>query len=253
MEIFLTKKPKSPIIIEGFPGVGLIATITTEFLIKHLNAKPIGYIKSDELLPIAAVHNSRVLQPLEIFYVEKENLVIVHALSDIRGLEWKISGVILELYSMLKAKELITIEGIMSKENDQHNVYYIKSDEAKEKKLEKEKVNRLQEVIIVGVTAALFGWIDTVMGFVIATIGLVFMLMCVIAAVLYSVGTSTPTRGPAHYAYDAYQGLDPKNKEKVHRAAWKLAGFASKHGAKWLRSKGRHRTADIVEGFRFFV
>ena len=108
-------------------------------------------------------------------------------------------------------------------------------------------------LFMVGVTAALFGWIDTVMGFVIATIGLVFMLMCVIAAVLYSVGTSTPTRGPAHYAYDAYQGLDPKNKEKVHRAAWKLAGFASKHGAKWLRSKGRHRTADIIEGFRFFV
>ena len=41
MELKLDKKPKNPIIIEGFPGFGFVGTIATEFLIDHLNAKPI--------------------------------------------------------------------------------------------------------------------------------------------------------------------------------------------------------------------
>ena len=91
MKIELTEKPKNPIIIEGFPGYGLVGTIATEFLIKHLNAKKIGKIWSDELLPIAAVHESKIVEPLGIFYVKKHNLIIIHALSAVRGLEWKIS------------------------------------------------------------------------------------------------------------------------------------------------------------------
>ena len=44
MQVVLTKKPKKVIIITGFPGFGLIGTITTEFLIEHLKALPIGKI-----------------------------------------------------------------------------------------------------------------------------------------------------------------------------------------------------------------
>ena len=42
MKIVLTEKPKNAILIEGFPGFGLVGTITTEFLIDHLKAKKIG-------------------------------------------------------------------------------------------------------------------------------------------------------------------------------------------------------------------
>ncbi|MDI6736992.1 MAG: PAC2 family protein [Nanoarchaeota archaeon] len=154
MQIVLTQKPKSPIIIEGFPGLGLISTITTEFLIKHLNAKSIGFIWSNKLVPIAAVHDSKIIQPLEIFYAEKENIIIVHALSDVRGIEWDISNAILSLYEMLGAKQLITIEGIMSK-GETSNVYYYTNDAKAKKKMDESKVTQLKEGIIVGVTAGL--------------------------------------------------------------------------------------------------
>lgn len=154
MQIVLNKKPKSPIIIEGFPGLGLISTITTEFLIKHLNAKSIGCIKSNKLVPIAAVHDAKVIQPLEIFYAEKENIVIVHALSDVRGIEWEISDAIQELYDMLKASQLITIEGIMSK-GETSNIFYYTNNVKQKKQLEGTKAQPLQEGIIVGVTAGL--------------------------------------------------------------------------------------------------
>ncbi|MBU2638108.1 MAG: PAC2 family protein [Nanoarchaeota archaeon] len=154
MELVLTKKPKSPIIIEGFPGLGLISTITTEFLIKHLNAKSIGQIWSNKLVPIAAIHDAKIIQPLEIFYAEKENIVIVHALSDVRGIEWDISDAILELYNTLKASQLITIEGIMSK-GETSNIFFYTNNAKHKKQLEDAKAQPLKEGIIVGVTAGL--------------------------------------------------------------------------------------------------
>ncbi|MBW2989975.1 PAC2 family protein, partial [Candidatus Woesearchaeota archaeon] len=42
MQIKLWKKPKNPIIIEGFPGFGLVGTIASEFLIDHLKTELIG-------------------------------------------------------------------------------------------------------------------------------------------------------------------------------------------------------------------
>ena len=36
MELKLTKKPKGVTILNGFPGIGLIGTISTEFLMEHL-------------------------------------------------------------------------------------------------------------------------------------------------------------------------------------------------------------------------
>jgi len=154
MEIHLTKKPKSPTIIEGFPGLGLIGTISTEFLIKDLGAKSIGNIWSEKLMPIAAVHESKVIQPLEIFYVEKYNLVIIHALSDVRGMEWNVSKAIRQLCKILKAKELITLEGIMS-DSEKSQAFFLTNDQGTKKKLESTKMLPLKEGILMGVTAAL--------------------------------------------------------------------------------------------------
>lgn len=158
MKIHLQKKIKSPIVIGGFPGIGLIGTIATEFLIKHLNAKPVGYIWSDELMPIAAVHESKVIQPLEIYYDAKSNILILHALSDIRNLEWKVGDALLELSKAVKAKEIICIEGVLSK-TETTNSYYLTTNPKNEKQFNKIKdkvsVGQLKEGIIMGVTAAM--------------------------------------------------------------------------------------------------
>jgi len=153
MEIQLREKPKSPIIIEGFPGLGLIGTISTEYLIKHLNAKSIVYISSQNLSPMVAIHESKVVQPLEVYYVKNKNLIILHALADIRGMEWEIAEALVQLYKMLKAKEVISLEGILG-QNKEINGYYYSSD-LKNKGIAKTKASELKEGVIMGVTAAL--------------------------------------------------------------------------------------------------
>ncbi|MFH1972016.1 MAG: PAC2 family protein [archaeon] len=153
MEIKLREKPQNPIIIEGFPGIGLIGTITTEYLIKHLDAKSIGYIWSKNLSPVAAIHESKIIQPLEIFYAKKKNIIILHAMTEIKGLEWEISTTLQELYKLLKAKEIISIEGIMG-ESEKNSAYYFTNVPGSAKKLSM-KAKPLKEGIIMGVTAAL--------------------------------------------------------------------------------------------------
>ncbi|MBI5797789.1 proteasome assembly chaperone family protein [Candidatus Woesearchaeota archaeon] len=154
MELKLIEKPKNPIIIEGFPGLGLIGTISTEYLIKHLGAKSIGHISSKKIAPMVAVHESKLVQPLEVFYAKSKNIIILHALADIRGMEWDIADALQELYVTLKAKEVISVEGILGQNKDL-NVYYYTNDSAVKKKMDANKVGLLQEGIVSGVTAAL--------------------------------------------------------------------------------------------------
>ena len=75
MELVLDQKPQGVTIIEGFPGFGFVGTISIEFLIEHLGAKKIGKITCNEVMPIAAVHNSQLIEPFSIYYSKKKNLV----------------------------------------------------------------------------------------------------------------------------------------------------------------------------------
>jgi len=152
MQIHLKQKPKNPTIIEGFPGFGLVATIATEFLIEHLNAKLIGRIELEEVPPVIAVHNNEVVEPLGIFYDKKHNIIILHALTNIAGLEWKISDILVKLHKDLKAKELISIEGVGSPiETKDSGVFFI----GDKKRFEKIGLKPLKEGIIMGVSGAL--------------------------------------------------------------------------------------------------
>src|SRR3989344_287286 len=126
MEIILNKKPKNPTIIEGFPGIGFIGSITTEFLVDHLKAEKIGKIEFTEQTPIVAIHNSKVVEPFGIFYSSKYNLIILHAINPVNNIEWKITEAIEKIVKTLGAKEVISIEGVASMSKDTNTFFYSK-------------------------------------------------------------------------------------------------------------------------------
>ncbi len=155
MKLELDEKPLKPTIIEGFPGFGFVSTIVTEYLIKSLDAKPIGRINSEKISPIIAIHDSKVIHPLEIFYDKKTNIVIVQAITPIEGLEWEIAESILKLAKETKAKEIIGLEGVntMNPQNINLNdpqVFYYTNKKSKLK-----DIKELNEGVILGVTGAL--------------------------------------------------------------------------------------------------
>ena len=148
MKFILNKKPKRPVIIQGFPSIGLVSTITTKFLIDHLDVEEIGHIESEHIVPLTAIHKSKVVNPITIYYNKKYNLVLIQSITEIRGLEWELSNIILKIAKELNSKEIVMLEGMPGHE-EKLKVYFY-SNLKKECSLEK-----LNEGIIMGVTAAI--------------------------------------------------------------------------------------------------
>lgn len=147
MKYILTKKPKNPIIIQGFPSLGLVSTITTKFLVDHLEIEEIGYLESEHLVPLTAIHKSKVVNPITIYYNKKNNMIIIQSLTEMAGFEWDLAETILDIAKELTAKEIIVVEG-MPTQKEEINLYYYSN----KKKL---KLKQLDEGIIMGPTAAL--------------------------------------------------------------------------------------------------
>ncbi len=147
----LKKKPKNPVIVEGFPGFGLIGTITTEYLLDHLKTEKIGRILVEDTQAMVAIHEKQLVEPMGIFYNKEYNLVILHALVASSGTEWQIADAIKDLADELDAKEIISIEGVGSNiDSDQSRTFFFSNRESKI-----EGVESLKEGIIMGVTSAL--------------------------------------------------------------------------------------------------
>ena len=155
MKIEKDKTPRNPINNEGFPRLGLVSTITTQFLIDNLKAIQIGKFILEEVPPIIAVQRGEIIEPIGIFYASKYDLVIINAITNVSGYEWQIAKLVVELAKMLKAKEILCIEGIGSP-NETDNVFYLTNKEKNVAVLKKKTgLHKLQDGIIMGVTGAL--------------------------------------------------------------------------------------------------
>lgn len=148
MTIVLDREIHEPIIIVGFPGFGLVGTITTEFLNEHLEMKQVGHIFLPELPAIAAVHKSKLLHPIALFYDEVHNILIVHGIVMPQQTEWKIADAIGELAKKVTAKRIYTIEGVAAGKQEESVSYYANYDA-------KISLTSLEEGIVLGVTSAL--------------------------------------------------------------------------------------------------
>lgn len=157
MEIILREKPKSPIVIQGLPGIGMVGAIAAEFLIQHLDTKLIGKIILDKAPPMVALHEGKLIEPFSIYYSKKHNLLIVHSIIAVPGGEWKLADAIASLCTDLSAKQIISLEGIGTNDEsivDSKTFFY--SNSAKmEKQFRDAKLEQLREGIILGQTGAL--------------------------------------------------------------------------------------------------
>jgi len=164
MKLELKKKPKNPIIIEGFPGFGLVGTIASEFLISHLKCEQIGRFYSEEMPATVAIHSGKIIDPVSIYYNKKFNIVIIHSVSGTTGIEWKSAQTVLEICKQLDAKELVCLEGVgaageMQEQpeasDEKTDAFFFSSCQKCVKKLKDAGVEQLNEGIIMGVTSAL--------------------------------------------------------------------------------------------------
>jgi predicted ATP-grasp superfamily ATP-dependent carboligase len=151
LRIVLKKTPRKPIIIEGFPSFGLVGTIATEFLLEHLKAELIGEFHYEELGPIVAIHKSKLVNPMAVWYVPSKNIVILHTILNVKGFEWEIANEIIKMAEKMKAKEIIGLEGVATDDPTEDIKVYYYGD----KKMEATGAQPVKESIIMGVSASL--------------------------------------------------------------------------------------------------
>lgn len=161
MTLTLHKNLKDVIIVQGYPGFGLVGTIATEYLLEHLDVEPVGRILIEDQPALIAIHEGKVVEPIGLFYNEKHNLLIVHAINATTGMEWKIASFILEIAHKVSAKEIVSIEGVGSpdaahdKGKQSYRVFSFTNNKEQAKVFKKLNINPLMEGIIMGVTSAL--------------------------------------------------------------------------------------------------
>ena len=156
MEIKLWKKPKNCIIVEGFPGFGLVGTIATEFLLDHLGTEQIGKIIFNDMPAMVAIHEGKIVEPLGVFYNSKYNIAILHAITAATHYEWEMADTVSKIAFELKAREIISLEGVGSGETAEGSrVFYYSNNAKNSKEFEKKGIPPLKEGIIIGVTGAI--------------------------------------------------------------------------------------------------
>lgn len=158
IEFHMLAKPKlkKPVLVEGFPGLGLVGTISASYLIEKLKMEPLGYITGEQFPPLAAVHSHRPLYPARMYYSERHDLIVFISEFVVPiGAVNELAEKIYQFARREKVKEIISLGGITIK-GEQDTVYSIASLSELTAKLEKMKnVRLIKEGATTGVTGVL--------------------------------------------------------------------------------------------------
>jgi uncharacterized protein len=106
-------KSENPIVIEGFPGIGLVGNITCQHIIEELEMKYIGSIDSRYFPPLAVLFNGIIYMPVRIYEAAKKNIVVV--ISDIPihpTASYDISKALVDWMQKIHAANIVSIAGI---------------------------------------------------------------------------------------------------------------------------------------------
>ncbi|MEM3031166.1 MAG: proteasome assembly chaperone family protein [Candidatus Micrarchaeia archaeon] len=144
-----------PLLIEGFPGIGLVGTIAASYLVEKFEMEPLGYIVSERFPPIAAVHDYLPLHPARIYKSRKLNLIVLFSefivpLSTVHDLACEI----LSWSKKRGIREIISMGGIGIK-GEQDEVFGIATNKELLKRLEAAGVQLIKEGATTGVSGVL--------------------------------------------------------------------------------------------------
>ena len=112
----ITTKPislENPVIVEGFPGIGLVGNIASQHLIDELDMEYIGSMESKYFPPIAVLFNGIINMPVRIYESKEYNIITV--ISDIPihpTISYEVSKVLMDWAQSINVKEIVSIAGI---------------------------------------------------------------------------------------------------------------------------------------------
>jgi uncharacterized protein len=157
VEIKEMEKPKlkNPTIIEGFPGIGMVGTISASYLAEKLGMKLIGFLASTHFPPIAAIHDYKPVSPARIYASEKYDLIILFSEFVIPAeVVFPLAEKIIDYAKEKKAKAIYSLAG-MASDTPTDKIYGIASTEKIGALLKEKGVELIKEGATQGVSGVL--------------------------------------------------------------------------------------------------
>lgn len=147
-------KSKDPVLVEGFPGIGLVGNIASQQIIDELKMEYIGSIDSRHFPPIAVLYEGMINMPVRIYESEEHNIVII--VSDIPinpVVAYDISKALLEWAESINVREVVSLAGIATM-SDENKVFGAATNTEMLEKI-KEKVELFQMGTISGISGSI--------------------------------------------------------------------------------------------------
>jgi len=139
-EVKIIEEPdlRDPVLVEGLPGIGLIANMAVAFLIKKLEAKKFGEVISTAFPDISVVEKEGIVKPpfCHLYYYRgnrprERDLILLYGNTQAltrRG-QYELCSSILDVSEKLGCKYAITLGGYKpGKRVEKPNLYYAASD-----------------------------------------------------------------------------------------------------------------------------
>ena len=138
IKLFDKPKLENPILIEGLPGIGLVANIAVAFLIKKLKARSLGEIRSPAFPEVFVTEKAGTVKlPFcRLYHYQgrrntERDLILLYGNTQAltrRG-QYELCGAILEICEKFRCRDVITLGGYKpGREVEKPNLYYAASD-----------------------------------------------------------------------------------------------------------------------------
>jgi uncharacterized protein len=125
VQVVLEHKPsiRNPVLIEGFPGIGLVGNIATQYIVHERNMTYLGAMNSKFFPPLAVLLSGVVNMPVRIYEDPGKDLMVLTADIPIHPLaSYDIGKEVVSWAESLNVKEMVCLAGITVM-SDQHRVF----------------------------------------------------------------------------------------------------------------------------------
>jgi uncharacterized protein len=114
---------KNPVLIEGFPGIGLVGNIASQYIVNELNMTYLGAMSSRYFPPLAVLLGGIVNMPVRIYEDAGKDLVVVTSDIPIHPMvSYDIGREVVSWAQSINAKEVVCMAGITVM-GEQHRVF----------------------------------------------------------------------------------------------------------------------------------
>ncbi|MCL1978584.1 MAG: PAC2 family protein [Methanomassiliicoccaceae archaeon] len=156
------QKYYNPVAIVGFPGVGLVGSILTSFVIRELDMEVIAAVTSPEFPPYTLIQNGNPYPPIRVYGCKRENtseycgdLIIVTSEIAVRPEHhYDLNETLMGLFKELGIVSVIALEGIAQFEEEK-NIFACGSSPASKERINELGIKRLDDGLVRGLTGVM--------------------------------------------------------------------------------------------------